>query len=149
MASKLALDELPKRLLKDGTIQEDIAMIYGFVGKGTEENNITFYLDTTLKTSVIIKDEDIIHHVKVTKAQNPIGGTVIWIKNAATYLQGNTAQTQMQPQQQAQQQQTQQHAAQFFQGDIYQQFANTVEGKAATKPDNIYTPVCGCGKCGQ
>ncbi|MCH2195316.1 hypothetical protein [Kordia sp.] len=140
MAKKLALDELPKRLLKNDATVEDLLMVYGFVGEGTEEDNITFYLDPALKTSFIVKDEDIVHHVKVTKSQNPIGGTVIWIKNAASYTQGNQAQNQAQ---------TQQNAAQFFQGDIYQQYANTVQGNTVPKPQGVRIPVCGCGKCGQ
>jgi hypothetical protein len=142
MAKKLALDELPKRLTIDGKKVEDIIMMYGFVAKGTEENNITFYLDPALKTSVIIKDEDIIHYVKVTKAHNPIGGTVIWIKNTASYLQGKTSKSQPHIQ-------SKQNAEQFFQGDIYQQFANTVQGNTVPKPQNAHVPVCGCGKCGQ
>lgn len=141
MAKKLALDELPKQLLKEDKKVDDILMLYGFVGEGTQEDNITFYLDTTLKTSIIIRDEDIIHHVKVTKAQNPIGGTVIWIQNTANYMQHTTTQEKVQPQ-------TQQNAAQFFQGDIYQQFANTVQGNTQPNPQAKHIPVCGCGKCG-
>ncbi|WP_420575085.1 hypothetical protein [Kordia sp.] len=142
MAKKLALDELPKRLIENNSTTEDVLMMYGFVAKGTEEDNITFYLDPALKTAVIVKDEDIIHHVKVTKSQNPIGGTIIWIKNASLYLQGKAAQPQAHVQ-------SQQNAEQFFQGDIYQQFANTVQGKASPRPQGAHVPVCGCGKCGQ
>ncbi len=142
MAKKLALDELPKRLTIDGEKIDDMLMIYGFVAPGTAENNSTFYLDPSLKTSVVINDEDIIHHVKVHKSHNPIGGTVIWIKNTAKYLQGNTMQAAVNTQ-------TQQYAEQFFQGDIYQQYANTVQGNTVPKPEAAHIPVCGCGKCGQ
>ncbi|WP_298517060.1 hypothetical protein [uncultured Kordia sp.] len=142
MAKKLALDELPKRLMKEGAPAEDVLMLYGFVGAGTKEDNITFYLDTTLKTSVVVNDQDIIHHVKVTKSQNPIGGTVIWIKNGSSYLQPNATQAQVKVQ-------TEQHAAQFFQGDIYNQYANTVQGNKTPNPQGAHVPVCGCGKCGQ
>lgn len=142
MAKKLALDELPKRLTVDGKKIDDMQMIYGFVAPGTAENNITFYLDPSLKTSVVINDEDIIDHAKVNKSHNPIGGTVIWVKNAAKYLQGNATQAQA-----AANTQTQQHAEQFFRGDIYQQYANTVQGNTVPKPQNPYAPVCGCGKC--
>ncbi|WP_046756251.1 hypothetical protein [Kordia jejudonensis] len=134
MAKKLALDELPKRLIIDGKKIEDVMMIYGFVAEGPDEDNITFYLDTLLKTSVIIKDEDIIHDVNITKTHSAIGGTIIWVKNASSYLQGNTAQSQ------------QDHAQQFFQGDIYQQYANTAQGNTATQPQGS---ICGCGQCGK
>ena len=135
MAKKLALDELPKRLIIDGKKIEDVIMVYGFVAEGPEEDNITFYLDTLLKTSVIIKDEDIIHDVNITKTHSAIGGTIIWIKNASSYLQGNT-------------QQAQQDAEQFFQGDIYQQYANTAQGNTVTKPQGAQASICGCGNCG-
>lgn len=136
MANKLALDELPKRLIKDGKKIEDVIMVYGFVGEGPEEDNITFYLDTLLKTSVVIKDEDIIHDVNITKTHSAIGGTIIWIKNASTYLQGKS-------------EKAQQDAQQFFQGDIYQQYANTAKGNTTTqKPNGVKAPICGCGQCG-
>jgi len=135
MAKKLALDELPKRLIIDGKKIEDVIMIYGFVAEGTNEDNITFYLDTLLKTSVVIKDEDIIHDVNITKTHSAIGGTIIWVKNASSYLQGNT-------------EQAQQDAEQFFQGDIYQQYANTAQGNTATQPQGVQASICGCGQCG-
>jgi hypothetical protein len=136
MAKKLALDELPKRLIVDGKKIEDVIMVYGFVAEGPDDDTITFYLDTLLQTSVVIKDEDIIHDVNITKTHSAIGGTIIWIKNASTYLQGKPAQTQ-------------QDAAQFFQGDIYQQYANTVQGNTATQqPNGVKAPICGCGQCG-
>lgn len=136
MAKKLALDELPKRLIVDGEKIEDVIMVYGFVGEGPEEDSITFYLDPLLKTSVVIKDEDIIHDVNITKTHSAIGGTIIWIKNAATYLQGNTSS------------QSQQDAQQFFQGDIYQQYANTAQGNTQTQPQTGSGFNCGCGQCG-
>ncbi|WP_298416850.1 hypothetical protein [uncultured Kordia sp.] len=134
MAKKLALDELPKRLIVDGKKVEDVIMIYGFVAEGPDEDNITFYLDTLLKTSVVIKDEDIIHDVNITKTHSAIGGTIIWVKNASSYLQGNGMQSQ------------QDDAQQFFQGDIYQQYANTAQGNNPTQPQ---ASVCGCGQCGK
>ncbi|PTX59197.1 hypothetical protein C8N46_11027 [Kordia periserrulae] len=138
MVKKIALDELPKRLLNSETKNEDLVMMYGFVGEGTADNNIRFYLDASLQKSTIIKNEDIMHYVKVTKSQSPIGGTVIWLKNAASYLNGNHTETKTK---------SQEHAAQFFQGDIYQQYVNTVQ-KSPQKQQNPYAPACGCGKCG-
>jgi hypothetical protein len=135
MANKLALDELPKRLIVDGKKIEDVIMVYGFVAEGPDEDNITFYLDTLLQTSVVIKDEDIIHDVNITKTHSAIGGTIIWIKNASTYLQGKSIQSQ-------------QEAEQFFQGDIYQQYANTAQGNTVTKPQGVQASICGCGNCG-
>lgn len=136
MVKKLALDELPKRLIVDGEKIEDVIMIYGFVGEGPDENSITFYLDPLLKTSVVIKNEDIIHDVNITKTHSAIGGTIIWIKNASSYLHRNTSQSQK-------------DAQQFFQGDIYQQYANTAQGNTATKPKTGQASVCGCGQCGK
>jgi len=137
MTKKIALDELPKRLIVDGKKVTDVIMVNGFVGEGTEDDNITFYLDPLLNSSVVIKVEDIIHDVNITKTHSAIGGTIIWIKNASTYLQGNTSQAQ-------------QDAQQFFQGDIYQQYANTAKGNTATQqPNGLQTPICGCGQCGK
>lgn len=135
MANKLTIDELPKKLIKNGEKIADILMIYGFVAASTDEESITFYFDPLLKNSINIHEKDIVHHVKMTKTHSLFGGTILWIKNASSYL--NTYDTR-----------NQQEAAQFFQGDIYQQFINTTQNNTLQQQQKKgNAPVCGCGKC--
>lgn len=137
MANTIALDELTKKLIADGKKTDNVIMVYGFVGEGPKEDTITFYLDPLLKTSVVVQNEDVIHHVKITKTHSAIGGTIIWIKNASSYTHTNN-------------QKPQQEAAQFFQGAIYQQYVNaTQNNNTIPQQQGINQPVCGCGTCGQ
>lgn len=89
MAKKNSIptDDLVKELLKDENL--DLRNVYnlsGFVGPHEDEDYITLYLDSILHQSIAIKREDIVHSVRLTRTHNPLGGTVIWFKNAVTYL---------------------------------------------------------------
>ncbi len=106
-------DELVKILIQNGQKPENITILFGFIGDGKNEETITLYMDALLQSAIELKKEDIIHTIKLTKTQAPLGGTYVWIKNASEYLYGVPYQ--------ANQQQAQ--ANQYFQGNIYNQFA--------------------------
>lgn len=128
MAAKIKTDDLVKDLIVDGKKPEDTIMVYGFVGEGTTADTTMLYLDPVLQTSVELKDEDIIHSVSVTRTHTSLGGTILWIKNASSYLYKNKAQSQA-------------DANKFFEGDIYQQYAtqNPIQSEGQCTPS-----VCGC-----
>lgn len=111
MAEKIKVDDIVRSLVLDGKKPEDMIMIYGFVGESKEEDAITLYFDPALKSSVDIKESDILYHIKVTKSHTVIGGTILWVQNASSYLNKNTTHAQ-------------EEAQKFFQGEIYQQYAN-------------------------
>lgn len=109
MANKLNVDSLVKHLIVDGKKPENTVMVYGFVGEGSQEDTWTLYLDPTLQNSIEIKEEDIVHSVSVTRTHTALGGTILWVKNASSYMYKNAAPTE-------------QEALKYFQGDIYQQY---------------------------
>lgn len=136
MDRKVRTDNLVKQLLVDGKKPENLIMLYGFVDEGSSEDTIILYLDPVLATSVEIKQDDIVHEIGITKAHSLIGGTIVWVKNANTYLQGNTAKAQ-------------QDAQQFFQGNIYEQYATAAnQSNQAQTYKNTQPSVCQCGQCG-
>lgn len=133
MTDKIKEDDIVRHLIKDGKKPEDTIMVYGFAGEGLSEDTTILYLDPTLQSSVEIKDEDIVHAVSVTRTHTSLGGSILWIKNASSYLQGNVAQSQKE-------------AQHFFQGDIYQQYVDTTVQQQQNNQQcqNIHPTCCSC-----
>lgn len=118
MATKnqFPVDDLVKKLLtEDNTIPTDLTMFFGFIGEEKTEETIIVYLDALLRQAIEIAKEDILHTVKLSKTQSPLGGTMIWLKNATKYIYGN--QTNL-----VQDQRIAQH---YFEGSVYQQYAQS------------------------
>ncbi|MGH1338777.1 MAG: hypothetical protein ACRBFS_21865 [Aureispira sp.] len=133
MATKdpFPVDELVKKLLTDkNTVPTDIIQLTGFIGKSTTEEKIIFYLDALLRQSLEISKEDILHTVKLTKTQSPIGGTMIWLNKASQYLYGNVVNPV----------QEQRIAQQYLGGNIYQQYAAQAQGANPAQPQPICCP---------
>jgi hypothetical protein len=117
MATKkqFPVDDLVKNLLtEDNTVPTDLKLFFGFIGEGKSEETITVYLDTLLCQAVEIAKEDILHSIKLSKTHSPVGGTMIWLNNATKYIHNNN---------QANVIQNPVIAEQYFDGNIYQQYA--------------------------
>lgn len=129
---KIATDDLVKKLMVNGDKPTDLIMLFGFVGEGTEDNKTMFYFDPLLKNAIEVKDEDILHSVSITKTHSAIGGTIIWLKNASTYLQTKTV--------------NEQAPEAFFQGDIYEQYAASKQQAQnfTNHCEQTQPPVCLC-----
>ncbi len=114
MAAKIKTDELVKHLTVDGEKREDITMLSGFIGEGSQENSYRLFFDPTLKNSVEIREDDILYSVKISKTHSAFGGTIIWIKNASFYFNNQPSHLQTK-------------AEQFFEGKIYQEYVNNTQ----------------------
>lgn len=125
MKENIKIDEIVDHLIIDGEKPKDTIMVYGFIGEGSDDTTM-LYLDPVLQTSVEVKDVDILYSVSVTRTHTSLGGTIVWIQNASSYLHKNTVQSQ-------------QEAAQFFQGDIYQEYLT-----ASQQNNNAQSPGCSC-----
>ena len=130
MTTKVKVDELVKQLVINGKKPTNIMMVYGFVGESTQKDMITLYLDPTLQSSFEVKEEDILHAVKVTKTHTVIGGTILWIQNASTYTHQNISQSQ-------------QNAERYFQGEIYEQYITRRQQEQCQEGNDI----SGCKCC--
>jgi len=129
MAQKLKEDSLVKHLIEDGKKPEDLIMVYGFVGEGHKENTWILYLDPTLKTSIEINEDDILHSVSVTRTHTALGGSILWIKNASSYMHKNTAPSENE-------------ALKYFQGNIYEQY--TTQNQQTTCSQHTDHSGCNC-----
>ncbi|BDS09692.1 hypothetical protein [Aureispira anguillae] len=121
MATKnqFPVDDLVKNLLtEENKVPTDMILFSGFVGKGPSEDTITVYLDTLLRQTIEIAKEDILHTVKLTKTNSPLGGTLIWLNNATKYIYNNTSISSYE----------QNLAQHYFGGTVYQQYATQAQG---------------------
>lgn len=125
---KPATDDLVKNLINPDIDIENVSLLHGFVGDGSSDDSINLYLDVLLQSHVEILLEDILYTVKLTKAQNPIGGTFVWFKNSHNYLdQGHQNQEVI----------SEDLASKYLQGDIYTEYMEQPE-----MPDANFTQYC-------
>lgn len=132
MATKkddLPVDELVKKLLPDGEKLHDLQSMYGFIGPNDSEDHITLYLDIHLHRSLSIRREDVLHSLKVTKSQNPLGGTLVWVKNGQDYLNYGSVESKEEVEAQAE---AIQNA--YLQGNIHQTYTAHQVGGPTTNP---------------
>ena len=129
---KIQTDELIKKLLENKQNSISITMLYGFVFVDEKENCISLYFDAELKNSITIKEEDILHFIRLTKTHSAIGGTIIWVKNINSYQQKNTITSQK-------------NAQKLFNGEIYNEYVSSVKEKQTTQhASNANIPGCSC-----
>ena len=129
---KIQTDELVKKLLENIQNPIDITMLYGFVLVDEKKDDLTLYFDAELKTSIVVKKEDILHFIRLTKTHSAIGGTIIWIKNITIYQQDKSFVSQK-------------NAQQLFNGDIYNEYVSSIKDKQTTSHSkNTHTPGCSC-----
>ena len=82
--------------------------------------------------SIVVKKEDILHFIRLTKTHSAIGGTIIWIKNITIYQQDKSFVSQK-------------NAQQLFNGDIYNEYVSSIKDKQTTSHSkNTHTPGCSC-----
>lgn len=128
MATKnqFPVDDLVKNLLtEDNTIPADLSVFFGFIGEGKSEDTITVYFDVYLRQAIEIAKEDILHSIRLTKTQNPLGGMLIWLTNTTKYFYG-TPPTSHQAEEQL--------AQHYFGGTIYQQYITQNQAAGNTQP---------------
>lgn len=107
-------DAFVEALTNDACDIANTRALFGYIGEGTQEDTIKIYFDPNLSSHLEVKKDDILHHIKLTKTQSPLGGSYVWIDKATEYLYG-TPYTSQKDVLEAQQQ---------FQGDIYQRYVN-------------------------
>jgi hypothetical protein len=84
-ASKaLKQDSLVDQLMPDPTqIRPDVRAMAGFLGKSTRPGFWRLYLTPSMNEFVEIAEGDIIRSQSLTTEQNPLGGTLLWVKRDA------------------------------------------------------------------
>src|SRR6266404_3272325 len=76
-------DEVIARLVPDPTDSPDVVAMVGFLGKSSRPKFWRLYQSLDLKDYTEIAEADIIQSQPLKSEQQPLGGTVIWVKSGA------------------------------------------------------------------
>lgn len=98
----------------DGKMIENTTVLFGYIGPGSSNQTFKIYLDIYLHYALDIRNEDVLYSIQLSSAQNPLGGSYVWIKNAQEYIYGTSYSSQ----------QKNQEAKNYFQGDIYDKYVS-------------------------
>jgi len=105
---ELKQDALVEKLVPDPAAPPDTIRLVGFLGKGTRAGYWRLYLTSQLNEYVECHEDDVVHTQSLATEQNPLAGTMAWIKRGAKLLHSRTTSVQAQ--------------AEFFQGNIMDRF---------------------------
>jgi hypothetical protein len=79
-------DDLAAELVPDPTKLPDLVVLRGYLGKSTRAGFSRLYVDLSFSEFVEVADEDVLAKRFLAANQDPLGGTVLWVKRSATLL---------------------------------------------------------------
>src|SRR5262245_14029206 len=79
-------DDLAAELVPDPTKLPDLVVLRGYLGKSTRAGFSRLYVDLSFSEFVEVADEDVLAKRSLATNQDPLGGTVLWVKRNATLL---------------------------------------------------------------
>jgi len=82
----LVADALSERLVPDPNSPKRFVLESGYLGKSTREGFWRLYLNSEMNAFQEFAEKDIIHTQSLETADNPMGGTAVWIKANAEVL---------------------------------------------------------------
>ena len=79
-------DDLAAELVPDPTKLPDLVVLRGYLGKSARVGVSRLYVDLSFSEFVEVADEDVVANRSLAANQNPLGGTVLWVRRNATLL---------------------------------------------------------------
>lgn len=79
-------DDLAAELVPDPTNIPDLQILRGFLGKSGRPGFSRLYFDLMFTDYVEVADGDILARRSFATDQNPLGGSMLWVKASATLL---------------------------------------------------------------
>jgi hypothetical protein len=79
-------DDLAAELVPDPTELPDVVVLRGYLGKSVRAGVSRLYVDLSFSEFVEVADEDVLAKRSLDASQNPLGGTVLWVKRNAALL---------------------------------------------------------------
>src|SRR2546430_3755462 len=83
---ELKKDALVEKLVSDPAAPPDTIRLVGFLGKSSRDGYWRLYLTSQLNEYVECHEDDIVHTQSLATEQNPLAGTMAWIKRDAKLL---------------------------------------------------------------
>lgn len=88
--SELKEDEIVQALVPKPEDVPDSTLVVGFLGRSEDQDAWRIYITPTLDNYIEVKKADILNAVPLETAENPIGGTAVWLKKSAKVRQSRT-----------------------------------------------------------
>ncbi|MEU8007097.1 hypothetical protein AB0B66_38550 [Catellatospora sp. NPDC049111] len=79
-------DDIAAELVSDPTNPPDVVVMRGFLGKSDRAGFSRLYADLNFSEFVEVADDDVVASRSLAGNQNPLGGTVLWVRRTATLL---------------------------------------------------------------
>lgn len=124
---KVREDDFVSKICKDPNNPPNALMLFGYVGRSSEEDHTRLYFDPELRNYIEIKDEDILHQQPLPKEASHLGGSYFWINRDAEITHGAVG--------------PQRTKARFFEGPIAAQVAG-LAGEVAPHLPTLPGPIC-------
>jgi hypothetical protein len=86
-----AEDELVTRLIPDPSAPPDVRLMSGWLGKSSRPGYWRLYLTPKLSRYLEFEERAIRHHQRLTSADAPLGGTLVWVDRDASVLETQTS----------------------------------------------------------
>jgi hypothetical protein len=87
-------DDLAAELVPDPTNLPDLVVLSGYLGKSTRAGFSRLYVDVSFTEFVEVADEDVLARRSLAADQDPLGGTVLWVKRSAALLRATVSSAQ-------------------------------------------------------
>jgi hypothetical protein len=79
-------DDLAAELVPDPTKLPDVVVLRGYLGESTRAGFSRLYVNLNFTEYVEVADEDVLARRSLAANQDPLSGTVLWVKRNATLL---------------------------------------------------------------
>jgi len=84
-------EEFIKNLVPDPSLPPDVMLLSGFSGRSSRPGHWRLYLTPEVTSFIDIPEADIVHSQPLDKNQNPLGGTLVWVRRGADLKTTSTA----------------------------------------------------------
>lgn len=82
--NRLSQDDLIRQLVPDPSEVPDTKVFFGFLGASDRDGYCRLYLTTGLSDYLEIPEDDVLLRKPLQTAENPLGGTALWVRAEAT-----------------------------------------------------------------
>jgi len=89
-------DDLAAKLVPDPTKLPDLVVLRGYLGKSTRAGYSRLYVSLSFNEYFEVADDDVVANQSLAPNQDPLGGTVLWVKRDATLLRATVCSAQEQ-----------------------------------------------------
>jgi hypothetical protein len=83
-------DELTKHLVADPQTVPGTIFMVGFMGKTNRADHVRLYLTPELDEYIEFRSDDLRQSQSLTTAENPLGGTAVWVDRSARIIYTKT-----------------------------------------------------------